>query len=197
MTMRSSLPLLTRAGRARGMALPVVLIILAVMLLGSIYLLKSVRSTELSTANLSYDTTLSRAADYGLHQAYQWLSTQAGSNKAALDNPIAGNTFYSPQAPAVSPTDAGFWTNKKTVTGDDGTTVDYVINRLCSMSGAYNAGGNACIKTATNNAGGVVTGTSQKPGPVYATVPQVHYLITSRISGPRGANVINQMVVLI
>jgi Tfp pilus assembly protein PilX len=183
--------------RTRGMALPVVLIILAVMLLGSIYLLKSVRSTELSTANLSYDTTLSRAADYGLHQAYQWLSTQAATSKAALDNPIASATFYSPQSPAQSPTFGGFWANAKSVAGDDGTTVDYVINRLCLTSGAYNVGGNACIKTATNNANGVVTGTSQKPGPVYATVPQVHYLITSRIRGPRGANVINQMVVLI
>ena len=33
--------------------------------------------------------------------------------------------------------------------------------------------------------------------PVYAGVPQLHYVITARIDGPRGGNVVTQMVVLI
>jgi hypothetical protein len=192
------------SNRARGMALPVVLIILAVMLVGSIYLLKSVNSTELSTANLSYDATLSRAADLGLHNAYQWLSAQAGTNKSALDNPISGATFYMPTTPATSPNASGFWATAKSVAGDDGTTVDYVIYRLCLLPVAYNATlnnvVNTCVQTTANTAaaGGTVSpGTSLKVGPVYNTVPQIHYLITSRIRGGRGANVINQMVVLI
>jgi len=33
--------------------------------------------------------------------------------------------------------------------------------------------------------------------PVYAGVPQLHYVITARVDGARGGNVITQMVVLI
>lgn len=181
------------------MALPVVLIILAVMLLGSIYLLKSVHSTELSTANLSYDAALGRAADLGLHQGYQWLSAQATANKAALDNPIAGKTFYSPTAPAQSPNEKGFWDNAASMPGDDNTTIDYVIYRLCLGSGTYNTGNNACVQTAAAGATGSAAspGTSLKVGPVFNKPPQIHFLITARIRGGRGANVINQMVVLI
>jgi len=33
--------------------------------------------------------------------------------------------------------------------------------------------------------------------PAYASSPQIHYVITARIDGARGGNVINQMAVLI
>jgi hypothetical protein len=56
--------LMTR--KARGVALPVMLIMLAVMLIGSLYLLRSSTSSTLAATNLAYDSSLSRAADGGL-----------------------------------------------------------------------------------------------------------------------------------
>jgi uncharacterized protein YpmB len=47
----------------RGIALPIMLIMLAVMMVSSIYLLKSSTSTTLTTSNLAYEAALTKAAD--------------------------------------------------------------------------------------------------------------------------------------
>jgi Tfp pilus assembly protein PilX len=185
--------------RARGMALPVILIILAVMLLGSVYLLKSVHSTALTTGNLAYDSTLSREADLGLHTAFAWLSQTAQTNKAALNQDDATNGYVA-RWDGSQPRDAGFWSGSLTMDGDDGTRIEYVIHRLCPMAGAY-GGTNSCMQTAANTAtlgNTVALGDSlASDAPSYAGTPQLHYVITARITGGRGANVTNQMIVLI
>lgn len=189
-----------RPARAGGMALPVILIILAVMLLGSVYLLKSVHSTALTTGNLAYDTTLSREADLGLHTAFTWLSQTAQTNKAALNQDDTANGYVATWDAVSQPRDAGFWTGSRTIDGDDGTQIEYVIHRLCAPAGTY-GGTNRCMQTAANAA---TLGTTVAAGdslasdaPSYAGTPQLHYVITARITGGRGANVTNQMIVLI
>ncbi|MCS0580757.1 hypothetical protein NX784_04045 [Massilia pinisoli] len=186
--------------RAGGMALPVILIILAVMLLGSVYLLKSVHSTALTTGNLAYDTTLSREADLGLHTAFAWLSQTAQTNKAALNQDDATNGYVSTWDAASQPRDGAFWTGSRTIDGDDGTRIEYVIHRLCASAGSY-SGANRCMQTAANTATAgstVALGDSlASDAPSYAGTPQLHYVITARITGGRGANVTNQMIVLI
>ena len=72
-----------------GIALPITLVILLVMLISSIYLLKSSNTTTLTASNLAYDSAQSRAVDYGLHQGFQWLSATARTSKTLLD---AGST---------------------------------------------------------------------------------------------------------
>ncbi|MFS2019345.1 MULTISPECIES: hypothetical protein [unclassified Massilia] len=186
--------------RAHGMALPVVLIILAVMLLGSVYLLRSVNSTALTTGNLAYDTTLSREADLGLHTAFAWLSQTAQTNKAALNQDDAASGYVATWDAASQARDAAFWNGSRTITGDDGTSIEYVIHRLCASAGAY-SGTNRCMQTAANTATAgstVAMGDSlASDAPSYAGTPQLHYVITARITGGRGANVTNQMIVLI
>jgi len=186
--------------RAHGMALPVVLIILAVMLLGSVYLLRSVNSTALTTGNLAYDTTLSREADLGLHTGFAWLSQTAQTNKAALNQDDAANGYVATWDVASQARDAAFWNGSRTITGDDGTSIEYVIHRLCASTGAY-SGTNRCMQTAANTATAgstVAMGDSlASDAPSYAGTPQLHYVITARITGGRGANVTNQMIVLI
>jgi hypothetical protein len=59
--------------REQGVALPVMLIILAVMLVGSIYLLRSTHSTTLTTGNLAYDATLSRRPTRACTTGFEWL----------------------------------------------------------------------------------------------------------------------------
>lgn len=186
--------------RSRGMALPVVLIILAVMLLGSVYLLKSVRSTALTTGNLAYDATLSRAADLGLHTGFQWLSQTGATGKATLEQDSLANGYVATWNGSSGPRSAAFWLGSVTMDGDDGAKIEYVIHRLCADPGPF-TGSNRCIQTAPNTAtlgNAVALGDSlASDTPNYAGIPQLHYVIAARIIGGRGANVTNQMTVLI
>jgi hypothetical protein len=181
-----------------GLALPVILVILAVMLVGSVYLLRSVNSAALTASNLAYDATLGRAADLGLHTAFTFLQQTARNNKIALDQNDANNGYVA-SWDGSQPADSAFWIGKKTMAGDDGTRIEYVIHRLCQAAGTYN--GNQCVQTSatpTTTGSGAALGTSMAAdAPVYNGQAQLHYVIAARILGGRGANVTNQMIVLI
>jgi Tfp pilus assembly protein PilX len=200
--MTTHIKIYRHSGRARqqGVALPVMLIMLLVMLVGSIYLLKSTNSTTLTTSNLAYDSALGRAADLGLHSGFEWLSATAAANKARLDADDAGNGYLATLDTSQTPSDDGFWHGSKTIKDDADNEIVYVVHRLCSMPGPYDEG-NSCVQTAANSAAlgnAVALGSSLSVNaPAFAETPQVHYVITSRISGPRGGSVVNQLVVLI
>jgi Tfp pilus assembly protein PilX len=185
----------------RGIALPVMLIILLVMLVSSIYLLKSSNSTTLTTANLAYDASLSRAADLGLYTGFQWLSDTATANKSALDADDHTHGYVSTLDTTLTPSADGFWDGALTITDATGTSIDYVVHRICSSAGPYDDSRNRCVQTAANTAtlgNKVALGDSlASDSPSFAGTPQVHYVVTSRIHGARGGNVVNQMVVLI
>ncbi|WP_230029774.1 hypothetical protein [Massilia sp. Bi118] len=190
-----------RRAREQGVALPVMLIILAVMLVGSVYLLKSSHSTALATGNLAYDATLNRAADLGLHQGFQWLSTTAAANKAALDADDPDDGYHASLSTKVTPHDDGFWDDAKTITDADGNSIQYVVHRLCARDGRYDVKDNRCVQTSSvrgSLGNAVALGESlASDAPSFDGAPQLHYVIASRINGPRGSNVINQMIVLI
>lgn len=186
---------------ARGMALPIMLIILVVMMVTSIYMLRSTHSTELTTSNLAYDATLSRAADYGLHAGFQWLHDTASSNKLALNASDAAHGYEDKFDTKTDVDFSAFWNNAITVTDQDGNKIDYVVHRLCSVDGPYDGPTNTCMVTAANTSplgNTVALGDSMASDAAqFAGSPQVHYVITARIHGARGANVINQLIVLI
>lgn len=187
--------------RQSGIALPVMLIILAVMLLGSIYLLKSSTSTTLTTSNLAYDAALTKAADLGVYKGYQWISTV---DKSTLINNIPAAGYVATMAPEQRVSDGNFWNGSVTFT-DNATPpnqIEYVIHRMCTFAGLYNstAPANSCMKSMP-----MLTVASATPigadlasdAPDLGPEPQLHYLITARIFGARGGNVMNQAVVLI
>jgi len=193
------------ARRQQGVALPVVLIILVVMLISSVYLLKSSNSSTLTASNMAYETNLSMAADLGLHAGFRYLQSRAtkANKKQLQDNDIPSGYFAS-YDPGQSVNDSGFWGDAPTIqagTGNFVYQVQYVVHRACSLVGSYNVANNACVETTANplSTGSAVTpGESQDAGGVvYTSSPQLHYIITARIFGPRGGNVVNQMVVLI
>ena len=190
-----------RRAREQGIALPVMLVILAVMLVGSVYLLKSSHSTALATGNLAYDATLNRAADLGLHQGFQWLSTTAATNKAALALDDTGNGYHASLSTKLTPHDDDFWDGAKTVTDADGNSIQYVVHRLCLYDGRFDDKNNRCVQTSSvrgSLGNAVALGESlASDAPSFDGAPQLHYVIASRINGPRGSNVINQMIVLI
>ena len=182
-----------------GLALPVMLIILMVMLISSIYLLKSSNSTTLTASNLAYDSAQSRAVDAGLHAGFRWLSQTASANKALLNEDSANNGYLATLDTTQTARSDGFWNGKKTVV-HEGQSIEYVVHRLCLLTGAYDAVGNACVQTADPNAGGTHVGVGDSlaaDSPQFAETPKVHYVVTARLSGTRGGNVVNQMVVLI
>lgn len=191
---------LTR-GRQDGVALPVMLIMMLVMLVTSIYLLRSSNSTTLAASNLAYDATLSRAVDLGLHTGFQWLSDTAATDRAVLNTHDAAGGYRATTAPALSPRDADFWTGSVEVEDASGHKIRYVIHRLCRAQDSFGAANQDCVLTAANTVklgGKVAIGESlASDAPAFATSPQIHYVITARLDGVRGGNVINQMTVLI
>jgi Tfp pilus assembly protein PilX len=193
--------MMTRIRRQQGVALPVMLIMLMVMLVSSIYLFKASNSTTMTTANLAYESSLSKAADLGLLTGYQWLSDTAKANKALLNASDTTNAYLANLDTTLTPSASGFWTGSKAIVDSANNRIEYVVHRMCAMAGAYDMANNTCVQTAANTS---TLGTATAAGdslatdsPSYAGTPQVHYVITARIFGPRGGNVVNQMVVLI
>lgn len=190
-----------RSDKQQGLALPVMLIMLVFMLTSSIYLFKSSHSAALTTSNLAYDDAMSRAADLGVLSGFQWLSETAATNKAALttDDPAQG--YHATFDTTMSVSAPEFWAGSRTVPDAMGNRVEFVVHRLCSLPAPYDALGNSCVQTAANtsNLGNTVAvGASLAADtPAYAGTPQLHYVITARIFGTRGGNVVNQTVVLI
>jgi hypothetical protein len=187
--------------RQRGIALPVMLIMLVVMMVSSIYLLRSTNSTALTTSNLAYEDALSKAADLGIHTAYSWLSSLPNKNVLYNDVPAAGYVATANPGAGQGVSNPAFWNGAATVwDANHRNQVQYVIHRMCQFTGAYNAeSGNNCTLTAArqNLQAKTRAGDSlSSDAPAYQGKPQLHYLITARITGARGGNVMNQAVVM-
>lgn len=184
-----------------GVALPVMLIMVLVMLVTSVYLLRSSNTTTLAASNLAYDATLSRAADLGLHTGFQWLSDTWKADKGTLEQDDTGHGYNASLDNTLTPRDPGFWDNSIEITDPDGNKIRYVVHRMCFKAGSYGATGQECLLTAANTVkvgNKVAIGESlASDAPAFASSPQLHYVITARIDGARGGNVINQMAVLI
>lgn len=190
--------LTTTSRRQRGIALPVMLIMLAVMMLSSIYLLRSTNSTTMTTSNLAYDSALAKAADLGLHTAFQFLSTQP---KATLVANIPSAGYVATIAPTQGVNHPDFWAGSTTVEDGAHNTIEYVIHRMCMLPGPYNAAApaNNCTLSAAKQKVASSAGLGQSLSTdraEYATMPELHYVITARIYGARGANVVTQAVVM-
>ena len=186
--------------RARGVALPVMMIMLTVMLISSIYLLRSSLSSTFLTSNLAYDSALTKAADLGLLTGFQWLKDTAMANKALLDDDSAGNAYVATFDTTQSTSSPEFWVGSITLV-QDGNRIEYVIHRMCALKGAYDKPSNSCMQTAPNLSSlgnAVPLGASlASDSTTLAGAPQVHYIVTARIFGARGSHVVNQAVVLI
>ncbi|MRW82527.1 hypothetical protein GJ698_00290 [Pseudoduganella sp. FT26W] len=187
--------------RQRGIALPVILIMLTVMLIGSIYLLRASTSTTLTVTNLAYDAALSKEADLGVHTAFDWLSQPA--TKPLLVANSAANGYVATMNSTWTVSTPAFWAGSVVINPvGGGSPVEYVIHRLCNFSGTYNATtpvANSCMLSAAKQgvAAPTALGSSlSQNAPVYDGQPQLHYVITARIFGPRGGNVVVQSVVM-
>lgn len=196
--------------KQRGVALPIALIMLVVMLFSGIYLMRASNNATLMSSSLAYERDISRRADLGLSAAYDWINATATANKKNLDSDQTAFGYLSSYDPTISYRDAGFWTNSRTVLDPSGNPVEYVIHRMCQFSNlSYNGGWpppngptpQVCVQTTSVSqvsAAGVAAGTSlSADSESFLMLPQIHYVITARVPGVKGASVINQLVVMI
>ena len=175
------------------------LIMLTVMLVSSIYMLKASTSTTMTAANLAYDAALSKSADAGLHAGFAYLRSTVNRADLLVDQPAQG--YVATLTPTWTVSNAAFWLGAVTLplnpaTGD---RVQYVIHRMCTFPGAYNSNNNSCRTTSArpNSKTSQPFGTSLGlGGPKFLQQPQLHYVVTARINGARGGNVVTQAVVL-
>jgi len=188
--------------RQQGVALPVMLIMLVVMLISSIYLLKSSNSSTISAANMAYEEQLSKAADLGLQAAFQYLQVRSTGSKVAMATDDKANGYLSSYDTTVLVSDSNFWTNAVTIQSTPALpfTIQYVMHRACLLPNTT-FDNNSCMQTTANPAAAgspVALGTSLGiTSSSFNSAPQIHYIITARIYGPRGGYVVNQMVALI
>lgn len=192
----------SRAHRQRGIALPVMMVMLAVMLVSSIYLLRSTNSTTLTTSNLAYDSALSKAADLGIHTGYAWLLSLGKARVVLQENSLAnGYVANMNWGAGQGVNNANFWVGSRFIKDTANNEIEYVIHRLCDLNGPFDTINprNNCALTSAKE-----VSTKGKPGdslgsdsPQYDQAPLLHYVITARIAGVRGSNVMNQAVVMI
>ncbi len=184
----------------RGIALPVMLIVLAIMLVSGAYLLKASNTSTLTAGNLAYQSTLSRANDRALMEGSEWLAATWVNNRASLDGDIAAGGYVATLDTTQNVRSPGFWVGKKTIVDSNQNSIEYVIHRLCSRALSFNAPTNQCMQTTANTSQlgtTVALGASLASNTInLAGNPQLHYIITARIYGPRGGNVISQLAVL-
>jgi hypothetical protein len=182
----------------RGIALPIMLIMLAVMMVSSIYLLKSSTSSTLTTSNLAYEAALTKAADAGLHAGFTYLRTVPNKNLLLVDQAAAGYVATLPQNWTVS--NPNFWLGSITMAPDnEGNRVEYVIHRMCSFPLPYDDPANRCQTTAPRpgTTGPRALGETLKiDASNLAVAAQIHYVVTARVFGPRGGNVVTQAVIM-
>jgi hypothetical protein len=192
MTMRA-----LRSCRQRGIALPVMLIMLTVMMVSSIYLLRASTSTTLTTSNLAYESAQTRAADAGLHVGFAYVR---GTGNSLLLNNQAAAGYVATMTSGWTVSTPAFWIGAVTMPADaSGNQVQYVIHRMCTLPGPYDSSNNSCRTTAPRPTvpGAVPLGLSLTLGkqPLNAAA-QIHYLVTARVFGPRGGNVVTQAVIM-
>ena len=181
----------SRFSAQQGVALPVMLIVLTIMLISGAYLLKASNSSTLTAGNLAYQSALGRAADRALMEGSEWLGSTWTTSRASLDSDSSANGYVATLNTAQNVHSAGFWVGMKTFTDSKGNSIDYVIHRLCSRALPYNDTTNQCMQTTANTSTlgtSVAIGASLSSNTVnLAGNPQLHYIITARIYGRAGA----------
>ena len=201
-------PLAGGNGRRRqsGVVLVVALIMLIVMTLAALALVRSVDTTNLIAGNLSFQQAATHAGDRGVEAAIAWIESSQKDNPVFLEDNIptsgyaanglsaAPSRLLKEKASATEPDKWETWDEYWTRVWaprppvvlapdtDTGTTVSYVIDRLCTKTGPP-TGGAFCSESPIV---GVLPGNAEEAGEKQiAAASQVYYRITARITGPR------------
>lgn len=196
-------PLAGGNGRRRqsGVVLVVALIMLIVMTLAALALVRSVDTTNLIAGNLSFQQAATHAGDRGVEAAIAWVEKNPGllTSNVPTSGYVANGLSeelsrrLKEKVSATEPDQWETWDEywarvcepRRMVLAPDtdtGTTVSYVIDRLCTKTGSPTGGANCSESPIV----GVLPGNAEEAGEKQiAAASQVYYRITARITGPR------------
>lgn len=198
-----------RAGRQRGVVLPVTLVVLAAMTLASLALVRSVDTATRIAGNLAFKQSGIASGDAGIGAARAWLDANAG----LLEEDVPSAGYYATSQDCLDLTGNGKLPRKCTppFTAFDwdagsavslpmdeaGNEVSYLIQRLCDTAGPLD--GARCTVSETRPGGKSLGSTRQMAGYRPASWELVnnrgYYRITARISGTRRSTSYVQAIV--
>ena len=198
--------------RQSGLSLPMAMIMLVGLMLGSVALIRSVDTSTLVAGNLAFKHSSTLAAERGIEVAVVWLNSQVVPSvaKGLLNNtnPEAG---YCSSHHASDATPGGWdptrdWTAACTpfslATDAAGNQVDYLIHRLCpnpNESPARNLQLGSNCSTSTGATTGSASSSSRRSNRdlISTSISNIAYRITVRVRGDRGTRSFVQTTVLI
>jgi len=185
----------TPASYQRGVVLIYTLIILLILTIGAVALMRSTQTSLFSAGNLTFRRDLvnqgeqatatviaafktgvlsSSASTQSDNQAANYSSTMLASNAAGVPNALLNNTTF-----------AAVGTSANDIVGaTPDVTIRYVIDRMCSATGASFAAN--CVQSTASPTGGQIPGNGLPPPS--ATV----YRLSVRVSGARNTQVFLQ-----
>ncbi len=176
---------MTHISKQRGVALLIVLVVLAITLVGSLAMLRSGEVSSMVAGNVSFREAATQATDIGIADAAKALDIQTN-----LDTNIA-NTYFATRQPDDAygiPTTIN-WANVPIKTVGN-YNVQHVIDRLCQVTPVTDATG-TCMVRDSESAG------SNKAGSLaYKNPASVYYRITVRVIGPKSTAAYVQALVL-
>lgn len=173
-------------GSQSGVVLFIALIVLVAMTFTGIAIMRSVGTGVLVSANLAFKQTTTAGAERGIESAKTWL---LGKTTASLKDDDVGGGYYSAWG-SFDPMTYDWSSGTVTLPADGaGTSVTYIIHRLCVMPNAtVNASGQHCVMksvtTSSAGAGGSTGGVAYGSVNLTTTVSP-YYRVTVRSSGPK------------
>lgn len=190
----------------QGVVVVIALIILVAMTLAAVALVRSVDTGNVVAGNLAFKRGATHAADAGIEEAIAYLIPKASS--ADLQNNITAFGYYATSQDSLDRTGLSNDANKARVDwdgngcsgvvasaciapsdaiiDDTGTSIRYIIHRLCQGTGDHNDVANSCVTY--SSAGSVSTKRGElKYGDNvrFGSAPTPYYRITARAKGPR------------
>jgi type IV pilus assembly protein PilX len=174
-----------RARRQRGATLIIVLIVLAVMLVGSLAMLRSSEVSGLVAGNVSFKEAATQATDIGISDAAKTLDAMVNT-----DTDVA-NVYYATRQPEDSdglPTTINWSAVAAAAVGN--YSVQHVVDRLCQSTPVTDPVGQCMVRDADS------PGSNKAGALAYKNPATVYYRITVRVTGPKSASAYVQALVL-
>lgn len=188
-------------GHEAGVALPLALIILAVMILAAISLVRSVDTATLVSANLAMRQRAAQAGEQGIRDAFRWIQANTGTPVLYTTDTAVG--FYSSQHASDPNWDPVTQWPAGTVNSTDtlGNSISYVIHRLCTqpdtpVNGSIALVQNVCVTYTPTKTSGGAGGTMASEGAMISGGQSVYLRITVRVRDNRNTTSYLQAMVL-
>lgn len=180
-----------RPQSARGVVLLVSLVVLLVMTLTALALVRTTTTGSSIAGSLAFKQTATTGADLGLEHGLARLD-ELSQNSAALESGDNTAGYFAQVDPKIAAKDLA-WSSAREATADDGlgNQVHYMIHRLCSGTGAWNATGQSCVAPQSTGC----PGSSDSAGSVLPCNDRPMYRISARALGPRNTVSYVQMTV--